>query len=134
MKWGYSIGKRLVFNARVESLDNKELFMDGIKNRRCVIPVNNYFEWKKYNKEKYIFSDKESSILYLLGIYRFEESKPVLTILTKDSSEELSFIHDRMPVIIKKNDIKTWLDKSIDPKIVINKSIDNLKFMSCKTQ
>ncbi|MBR4237129.1 SOS response-associated peptidase family protein [bacterium] len=128
MKWGYTFNEMLVFNARSESLFEKEAFVDGIKNRRCVIPVNCYFEWKKDNKVKYVFKDKDSTILYLLGIYRFEKGAPVFTILTKDASSSLSSIHDRMPVMVKSNEVRKWLTMSSDVSSIIKNSVEDLYF------
>ena len=128
MKWGYTFNEILVFNARSETLYEKEVFLDGIKNRRCVIPVNCYFEWKKDSKEKYVFKDKESSILFILGIYRFENGAPVFTILTKDASKRLSDIHERMPVMVKNSEVRKWLTMSSDVSSIIKNSVNDLYF------
>ncbi len=127
MKWGYTLGKKLVFNARCESLEEKEIFKDGINMRRCVLPINNYFEWKKDDKKKYLFKD-EDSIMYLLGIYRFEDGKPVFTVLTKDASLKLSIVHDRMPVVIRGENVRKWLEKDADFLSIIKESVDDLYF------
>ena len=53
MKWGYSLSNgELVFNARSESAADKALFADGMKQRRCLIPADSYFEWQHLEKKK----------------------------------------------------------------------------------
>jgi len=131
MKWGYTIGKHLAFNARMESLNTKEIFMDGIQNRRCVIPANYYYEWKKDTKEKHSIQEKSHPVLYFLGIYRFENEEPVCTIITKNASPEMVSLHDRMPVIIPKELINDWLKKDVDVNLIFNQSLENLTYTKC---
>lgn len=126
MKWGYHIGKNIVFNAKCETLHSKKIFCDGIKNRRCVIPANNYFEWDKNTKEKKEIKDKNTNIIYFLGIYRFENNEPVCTIITKDASDSLKDLHPRMPVIITKDKIDEWLSSDCNVEGVINNSLNEM--------
>lgn len=128
MKWGYKVGNKLVFNARFETLYNKEIFVDGINNRRCVIPASFYYEWQKETKEKNIIKDMNSSTMYFLGIYRFENDEPVCTIITKEASLSLKPLHERMPVIIKKEQIDSWLNDCTSSMSIINESINELIF------
>ena len=48
--------------------------------------------------------------MLLAGIYRFENNKPVVTILTRLPSEEIAMIHDRMPVILPQEALADWLN------------------------
>jgi len=128
MKWGYHIGKNNVFNARVETIDTN-VFKDGIENRRCVIPVSNYFEWKKDTKEKLKLKAKES-VTYLLGVYRVEGMVPVFSIMTKEATGIMKEIHDRMPLAIKKEDIKTWLLNSNKRSLILENTFKSFEYYS----
>ena len=129
MRWGYHIGKTTIINAKEETIYLKPLFNDGIKNRRCVIPASNYFEWEHSRKDKYSIKSKNSDIIYLAGVYRFEDGIPVFTIITRSSDENISFIHDRMPLIIEKDNIERWLDNNSNISDILDVSNSNVESM-----
>jgi len=126
MKWGYQVGKNLVFNSRRESIHEKEIFKDGIENRRCVIPANLYYEWQKDTKEKYEIKEENTGVFYFLGIYRFENDEPVCSIITKEASESMSDLHPRMPVIVNKDKINEWLLNNSSVDMIMDNSINEL--------
>lgn len=130
MKWGYTLGKTNVFNTRVESCE-ENIFKDGINNRRCVIPISNYFEWKKEDKSKYALKAVES-VTYLLGVYRYEDNKPVFSIMTKEATPLMKEIHDRMPIAIKKELISEWLLNNDNRYKVIDLSLDRFIYNKCE--
>ena len=70
--------------------------------RRCAVPATNYFEWERAGKQKtkYAIRTAGSGLMYMAGIYRVESGRPVFTILTRDPAESISFIHNRMPVLL----------------------------------
>lgn len=111
MRWGYSLGGRLVINARSESAAQSPLFSDGMRYRRCLIPASFYFEWERRGKEKirYAIRPQSHEPMYMAGIYRIEQNGPAFTILTRAPGEEISFIHDRMPVILPTQAQQAWL-------------------------
>jgi len=127
MKWGYEISnsKTRIFNARVETIKNKDIFIDGIKYRRCVIPVINYYEWHKNTKERFNIRN-DSNVTYLLGIYRFENNMPVFTVITKEATGKMKNIHDRMPLIVDKEEIRKWIGNNSAVDEVINKTKNDL--------
>lgn len=113
MKWGYSLPDgKLIINARSETAADKPLFRDGIANRRCLIPASNYFEWEKRGKDKLKYAIRPSGrpMMYMAGVYRIENGKAVFSILTREPAEQISFIHDRMPVILPGTVKDAWLD------------------------
>lgn len=117
MKWGFSGfgGKGIIINARLESADTKPMFKRAFNSQRCLVPAGWYFEWKKVGakKEKYAIRAKEP--LFMAGLYQTEEGAglPRFVILTRPASPELSFIHDRMPVIIPNTAQPAWLEGKI---------------------
>ncbi len=141
---------KLIINTRSETALEKPLFRKSMLERRCLIPCSWYFEWetrdtqqsllddmpslqiqaagqtvktKTRNPEKikYAIRPKAPGIIYLAGIYRYEENQklPVLSILTRDPVPEIAFIHDRMPVIFSDKLHGQWLDRAADPMEVL---------------
>ena len=113
MSWGYSLpdGKRII-NARSESAEEKPMFRDGIAQRRCAVPATNYFEWERAGKQKTKYSIRSAGngLMYMAGIYRVENGRPVFTILTRDPAESISFIHNRMPVLLPADMVQEWIN------------------------
>ena len=125
MNWGFrpSYSNNLVINARSETVHKKNLFKESFHTRRCIIPANGFYEWKKVGNEKvkHFISFKQDGLISLAGIYDFfnikGEERLAFCILTKDAPQELINIHDRIPVIIKKEYQGEWLENKFTPKI-----------------
>lgn len=113
MEWGYSAadGKKLI-NARSETASRKPTFRDGMLQRRCIVPASWYFEWNKSEpgRPKYAIGDGRHNVIYMAGVYRFEHEKPVFSILTREPAANISFIHNRMPVILPREAVREWLN------------------------
>ena len=112
MTWGYTLpgGKRLI-NARSESAAEKPVFREGMLKRRCLIPASCYFEWSRCGKAsmKYAIRPEGAGQMYMAGLYRLEEGRPVFTILTREPAPQIAFIHNRMPVILSRDAAGAWL-------------------------
>lgn len=113
MLWGFSnpYRKGLIINARAETVREKNLFADSIMNRRCLIPASGFYEWDPY-KARFRFSHPDDELLLLAGIYHEEHGAPAphYTILTTQANESMIPVHDRMPVIISRDEIHPWLN------------------------
>ena len=113
MLWGFSnpYRKGLIINARAETVREKNLFADSIMNRRCLIPASGFYEWDPY-KARFRFSHPDDELLLLAGIYHEEHGAPAphYTILTTQANESMIPVHDRMPVIISRDEIHSWLN------------------------
>lgn len=109
--------KSMNINARSESIFEKTTFRDSFKYRRCIIPINGFFEWEVEDKEKtpYFVKDAQNDYLALAGIwdeyFDIELNMKIVTValITCDANEKLAKIHHRMPVVLKKKDFNTWL-------------------------
>ena len=124
MVWGFNITglDRPVVNARVETAGTKPSFKDSWLTRRCIIPASWYFEWEHFKSpdrktktgDKYAIQPENCTITYLAGLYQLQEYRglayPVFTILTREPSEELKKIHDRMPVVMPEDAIADWIN------------------------
>ena len=113
MKWGLSYEKTLVINARSESIFQKKMFSECIKNKRCVIPASWFYEWK--NGIKYKISLEKEKIFYMAGIYnkfidKNGEAAHGFVIITTASNSEMSEIHHRMPVMLNYEEKDKYLD------------------------
>lgn len=112
MEWGYKLddGKRII-NARSETAAQKPMFREGMAMRRCLLPMSAYFEWEKKEegKQKYRIAPEEGGLYYLAGLYRFEDTNPVCTVLTTAAADGIAFIHHRMPVILRRGEEENWL-------------------------
>ncbi|WP_408009421.1 SOS response-associated peptidase [Pseudalkalibacillus sp. A8] len=123
LKWGLvpfwardpSIGHKLI-NARAETVPEKPSFKHAFNKRRCLIPTNGFFEWKKdgnHKQPKYIKmkDDKPFAFAGLWEKWKDDKGMPVhtCTILTTKPNELMEDIHNRMPVILPKEDYSRWL-------------------------
>ena len=84
MKWGYRLPDgKLIFNARSETAAQKAMFADGMRQRRCLIPADCYYEWQKtgQGKQKYQIAPTDANGFFLAGIYRIEQGRPAFSIL-----------------------------------------------------
>ncbi|KAA1475767.1 DUF159 domain-containing protein [Dentipellis sp. KUC8613] len=104
-------------NARSESLEEGGGSIKG--KRRCVVPVQGYYEWAKKGKERlpHFIRHKDGKIMLLAGLYDVAhlegQSEPLwtFTIVTTAANKELEWLHDRQPVILVDQDaIDAWLN------------------------
>ena len=109
MRWGFAnpYRKGLIINARSETAREKNMFSDSIMNRRCVIPASGFYEWDAYKARFRFFLPGE--LLFMAGFYREEQGVPRYTIRTTEANESMKPVHDRMPVMIGKNEIGPWI-------------------------
>jgi len=122
MRWGYEAGGRRIINARSETAAGKPLFADGMKNRRCLVPAAGYYEWTRRSREKtkYRITPVHSPMLFMAGIYRLTEGGAEFSILTREPDASVSFLHDRMPVILPREYMGAWLDLTSDPEEILS--------------
>jgi putative SOS response-associated peptidase YedK len=115
-----SIGSRMI-NARVETITSKPAFRNALKQRRCLIPANGFYEWKGKagNKQPYYFCSLSGEPLAFAGLWEVWENKEAppeagpyksCTIITTDARDSVKDVHDRMPLILKPEAYDEWLD------------------------
>jgi len=115
-----SIGSRMI-NARVETVTSKPAFRAALKQRRCLIPANGFYEWKGKagNKQPYYFQLPSGEPFAFAGLYEIWEDNKAppeagpyksCTIITTDASESVKDVHNRMPLILKPEAYDAWLD------------------------
>jgi putative SOS response-associated peptidase YedK len=135
MKWGFQIpGHSLVVNARTETAAQKPTFQESWEKRRCIIPASWYFEWEhllgnsgqKKTGDKYMIQPRGTSMTWLAGLYRIEDGFPVFTVLTREPTQELRRIHDRMPLILPKELIDQWITPDSVPEDIIKHALTDM--------
>lgn len=120
-----SIGNRMI-NARADSLASKNAYRAAFKRRRCIVPADGFYEWKKVAGEKkkqpYFIHRPDDEPLAFAGLW--EEWTPKgddggdrlrsTTIITTEANETMAPVHDRMPVILPPSAWDAWLDPTND--------------------
>jgi putative SOS response-associated peptidase YedK len=124
MRWGLipswskdpKVGARTI-NARSETAAEKPTFRGPLRNQRCLIPADAFYEWKRTGKVKqpYCFEVGQVALFAFAGLWdcwRGPDGRAVetCTILTTTANDLLEGIHDRMPVILPPYQYQAWLD------------------------
>jgi len=119
LKWGFTKwdGKGVIINARSETIQSKSMFSGLLLSGRCVVPAGEYYEWQKIGKEKikHFIKDGQGNLLFMAGLYRDGENGREFVIITKDAYGDAVKIHDRMPVILRVDQIESWLSGELSP-------------------
>lgn len=97
----------LMINARAETVCDKPMFRRSMAAQRCVIPASGYYEWDA-GKHKYLFRTPDQP-LYLAGIYDNVEGEDRFVVLTTAPNATVKQIHDRMPLILTRDQVRPWL-------------------------
>jgi putative SOS response-associated peptidase YedK len=112
-------GGRKPINAKCETVRDLPTFRDACRKRRCIVPVEGFFEWKAIKgqraKQPYAIAMKDGTPFGLAGIWEnWKETASgewlrTFAIITTDANELVAQIHDRMPVILAPGDYARWL-------------------------
>ena len=103
-------------NAMAETVDKKPVFREAFQRRRCLVPVDNFYEWQKTGKESqpYAIALADRSVMALAGLWETwrspaGETVRSFTIVTTDPNELCARLHNRMPVILDPTSWPLWL-------------------------
>lgn len=135
VKWGFKKWNSpgVIINARAESIRTKSVFSKHLETGRCVVPAGEFFEWEKLNtgKRKHYAKDNDGNLLFMAGLYRDvkDEDDPSVStrefvIITKEATGDMSRIHDRMPVILRVEQIERWLTGEMTPEEIEKLAFD----------
>ncbi|MEI2397820.1 SOS response-associated peptidase [Paenibacillus sp. FSL R7-0297] len=128
LRWGLvpfwakddKIGSKMI-NARAETVSEKPAFKRLLKSKRCIIPADGFYEWKKdgTSKQPYRILMSDGSLFSFAGLYDTWEDPEgkklsTCTIITTTPNSLMEDIHDRMPVILRPEDEADWLGRDND--------------------
>jgi putative SOS response-associated peptidase YedK len=125
LRWGLvpywakdvKIGHSLI-NAKCETVAEKPAFRDAFKERRCIIPADGFYEWRKLDtktKQPYAIVMKDRSVFGFAGLWERWKNRATgetiqsCSIVTTTANEVCAPIHDRMPVILPRENYARWL-------------------------
>jgi putative SOS response-associated peptidase YedK len=129
LRWGLipswandpSLGQRLI-NARAETAAEKPAFRTALARRRCLVAVDGFYEWHTAHGKKHPlhFARPDHLPFALAGLWEHWQSPDgekveSCTILTTRANELLAPFHDRMPVILRGDEQRLWLDEASTP-------------------
>lgn len=132
MRWGLiphwakskSIGSKMI-NARADTAGSKPAFRTSLAKRRCLLPADGWFEWRRdaEGKQPFFMHNTDGSSLALAGLWSTwrdpeadADAPPLVTcaVLTTDAVGELTTVHDRMPLLMAPDAWAAWLDPDRD--------------------
>jgi putative SOS response-associated peptidase YedK len=137
LRWGLvpswakdpKIGSRMI-NARAETVHEKPAFRRAFKTRRCLVPVDAFYEWfetqelgksGKPLKQPFAIRPSDGEVLALAGLYEFwhDTEKPAdwlvtFAIITTTATDDVGRIHDRMPMAVPRERWGQWLDPRVE--------------------
>jgi putative SOS response-associated peptidase YedK len=115
-----SFNRKELINVKAETLREKPTFKSDFINRRCLVLADSFYEWQRAGKQKvpYRFLLKSAEPFAFAGIWEDntgDDGKPLRTfaIITTAANSLVGIVHERMPLILKKEDEKKWIDYDI---------------------
>lgn len=137
MRWGLipswakdTSGAARMINARSETAGMKPAFRDALKSRRCLIPADGFYEWMRTGKTKqsYCFEVNGGELFAFAGLWDGWKDATgnwvkSCSILTTTPNSVTSAVHDRMPVILRKDDYDVWLDPGMQNGVAISEML-----------
>jgi putative SOS response-associated peptidase YedK len=121
--WAKDPSKRAAagfINARVETVATKPAFAGAFRDRRCVVVADGFYEWRKTEKRKlpYLVRTRDSAPLAIAGIWEpraaaARREADSFAIITVPARPPVDSLHDRMPAILLRADVKRWLDPDV---------------------
>ncbi|MBV7329015.1 SOS response-associated peptidase [Chloroflexi bacterium TSY] len=126
-----AIGSRMI-NARSETVAEKPSFRAAFKRRRCLVPADGFYEWKKEGKIKQPYYitvqnglSQDESLFAIAGLWEYWEGADgsaleTCTLLTTEANEFMQQLHHRMPVIVDPVDYDLWLGLDESPDYLSN--------------
>jgi putative SOS response-associated peptidase YedK len=128
LRWGlipfwakdHKIGYKMI-NARVETILEKPAFRNAVKSRRCLVPFDGFYEWKKESggKTPFYIRRKDQQLFSIAGLWEkwtdpsSGEDVFSFTLITQKPNETMAAIHDRMPALLQPDQEASWIDMGV---------------------
>ncbi len=123
----------VMINARAETAADKPSFREAFVARRCIVPMSGFYEWipitsgqqhsasSKRRRQPYLITPQRSPLLAVAGIWNPPEADTPATValLTTSANADVVKLHDRMPVLLRRDDWQDWLDPELHDREVV---------------
>ena len=115
------VGSRM-FNARAETLTRSPAFRDAFRRKRCLVPVDGFYEWHREGtrRQPFAIARADGRPLALAGLWSgwrdpaADRVVRTFTIITTGPNDQMAGLHDRMPVVVPEAAWSRWLDPTLD--------------------
>ena len=107
-------------NARAETVAESGAFRMSFRKRRCIIPADGFYEWRRIGEKRkqpwFLGPHAEDAVLAMAGLWSVWKDPatglwvPSATVVTTDANDDVSQLHDRMPVLLPRDVWQVWLD------------------------
>jgi putative SOS response-associated peptidase YedK len=125
LRWGLvprwsreTVPSAMRINARAESVADKPSFREAFERRPCLVPATGFYEWKRIGrgKEPWFVAREDGEPFCFAGLWeraRGPEAEggalETFTIVTTEANERVRPLHDRMPLVLRGDDLRRWL-------------------------
>lgn len=124
----YPKSTRRPINARAETVAERPMFRDLLRERRCVVPIDGYYEWRTTSSGKvpFWFHLKTGEPFFLAGLWDSwhedrQDAVRSYILMTTEPNDLTANVHDRMPVMLHARDVSRWLDPMRkDPQEIVD--------------
>ncbi|MFI0460451.1 MAG: SOS response-associated peptidase [Ilumatobacteraceae bacterium] len=128
MQWGLvpswskdpSVGSKMI-NARSETITEKPSFRQSVPGRRCIIPMSGFYEWDRSDPKRkvpYFVTREDGHLMLVAGIWTPSpalDGRHTFSLITRESVDDLSYIHSRSPVELHADDALEWMCNPVPP-------------------
>lgn len=113
--WSKTIPSQALINVRKETIMEKPSFKASFSRRRCLVPANGFYEWRKNDKQPFFVQAAHSDLIYLAAIYDTWSAPdgsfiPSLGIITTAADKYIQPLHNRMPLLLPPSLSDLWLN------------------------
>jgi putative SOS response-associated peptidase YedK len=135
LRWGMTAARprqgaganRPLFNARAETIRQRPTFRDAFAHRRCLVPANGFYEWRKEasgGKTPVWFHRHDSAPVAFAGIWSTSQTPEgpldACAVITCAANGLVESVHDRMPIILPRDEYHLWLADDLEPEPLLN--------------
>lgn len=128
MQWGLvptwskdpNVGSKMI-NARCETITEKPSFRNQVPRHRCIIPISGFYEWDRSNPKRkvpYYVTREDGHLMLVAGIWASSpalEGRHTFSLITRESIDDLLYIHNRSPVELTSHDALEWMSNPAPP-------------------
>jgi len=128
MQWGLvpswskdpNVGSKMI-NARSETITEKPSFRQSVPRRRCIIPMSGFYEWDRSDPKRkipYFVTREDGHLMLVAGIWTPSpalDGRHTFSLITRESVDDLSYIHSRSPVELHADDALEWMGNPVPP-------------------